>query len=123
MTLVNPNTGRSFDHDRMLAELQDWTRQLPIIKAMIVTDVADAPGIVALAASIRLALEGNPKGMTEVQAAGALVQILANDRVRQKVARHVARKHGLEEWQAEEGLIQMAEHVAEMIPGEANAGH
>lgn len=118
MTIVNPTTGRTFDHDRMLAELEDWTRQPPVISAMVKNGVGDVTGIKNLVAAVRLAIEGKPEGLTETQAAGVILQILASDRVRAKVARRIAQREGLADFQAEEGLIGMAEYVADKLPEE-----
>ena len=120
MTIVNPHTGRTFDHERLLFELEDWTKQRPVVEALIKSGVADVKGAMNLVAAIRFAIEGKAEGLTEAQAAAAVVQMLGSERVRQKIARHVARRHGMEEWEAEEGLIQMAEHVAEKLPEETS---
>lgn len=123
MSLVNPNTGRTFDHDNLLACIEDWTRQKPIVETMVKQGVADITGIMNLVSAVRLALEGKDGGLSEVQAAASLIQMIANDRVRAKIARRVASLYQLEEWQAERDLIGMAEEVAEKIPGEEHLGH
>jgi hypothetical protein len=121
--ILSPHTGRSVELDMLLSELMDWTMQPPILEALIKNKVADAQGAMKLAAAIRLAIEDKPEGLTETQAAGVMLQMLGNDRVRVKIARHVAKRHGLEEWQAEADLVSMAEYVADKIPSAVETEH
>jgi hypothetical protein len=118
VSIIDPNTNRTVDHDRMLAVIEEWTKDASIRHALLSTGVASVPGLVRLTIAARLALENKRHGLNETQAAAVLLQMLGNKKVRKAIARVVAGQYGLTKWQATRDLLGMLEDVSGRIPAE-----
>jgi hypothetical protein len=116
--IIDPNTGRTVDHDTMLQNIEDWTKDRSIQKAMLTSGTADIKGLVTLVAAVRLANESKRGGLTEVQAAAVILQLLGAKKVRRAIAKHVSEQYGLNRWEVTSDLLAFMEHCAELIPEE-----
>jgi hypothetical protein len=102
----------------MLAVIQDWTLRPEIRNAMLTSGLADFGGIARLVVAVRLALENQRRGLSEVQASAVILQMLATKKVRKAIARHVAGQYGLTKWEVTRDLKAMLEEVMNRVPEE-----
>lgn len=109
MTIIDPRTGTSIDHPRLLSMLMEWTSEGPILGAMIHARRASPAGLAMLANYVKATaedVEGWPK-LDERATAACLVSFLIDSVVRNTVARYVSLAHQVPYQEAKADLYDL----------------
>lgn len=115
---VNPVTGRTKLHDRLLSLLMDWTTEHSVLREMVTAGLADTAGLGYLAARIgytRKAAPGtiDPAGyISEKEAAEYVCGFLAHRDVRKRICQHTHRTYGVPYREAVRGMRQLGESLS-----------
>lgn len=96
MTIIDPRTGTSLDHPKLLSLLMEWTSEAPILNAMMKARRGSPAGLAMLANLVKATAEGNVPDwpvMDERATAACIVSFLIDSSVRNTIARYVALAH------------------------------
>lgn len=130
VSVINPHTGETFDKDKLLSLLMEWTTEGRLLHAMIGRDRADFVGLLGLVAMVKATADqkavvtpsdidttgqiADPVPvvpLTERQIAAALMAFLVDPVVRKLVAMYVSSAYRLPMKQAKEDLYELREYL------------
>ena len=97
MSLLNVNSGLTYQQEQWLSLLEDWTTTESILSAIISAGLADQAGIKMLALRIGYTRNGGTKSqfLGEIEAAQYVLGFLCTPTVRRAIGRHLQKTYDI----------------------------